>query len=176
MASLTGKTLRVKEVTGDLFDAPDGSVLIQACNCKGSWGAGIAKAFHTKFPKAFEVYRRHCQEGRAKLLGTALLIEPTGASAEARNLFIGNLFTSVSFGRNKNEPAEILASTETAMKDLLKQVAKHAKGGGKISELRMCRINAGLFAVPWEDTRKILETIDVSDCPIDTVTVVSPPP
>lgn len=59
----------ITEVEGDLFDAPDGAVLIRtymrfhldcfvadvsllptkdACNCKGSWGAGIAEAFRDK--------------------------------------------------------------------------------------------------------------------------------
>jgi hypothetical protein len=55
----------VEEATGNLFDAPDNAVLIReqlnliarsrwlnsqtdACNCLGSWGAGIAKAFKTK--------------------------------------------------------------------------------------------------------------------------------
>jgi hypothetical protein len=55
----------VEEATGNLFDAPDNAVLIReqlnlmarsrwlnsqtdACNCLGSWGAGIAKSFQNK--------------------------------------------------------------------------------------------------------------------------------
>ena len=39
------------------------------------------------------------------------------------------------------------------MRDLLRQVAME-KG---IGEIRMCRINSGLFAVPWEDSKKAIE-------------------
>jgi len=51
----------VEEIEGDIFDAPEGAVLIHACNCQGSWGKGIAKAFKEKYPAAFEVYRSHCR-------------------------------------------------------------------------------------------------------------------
>jgi ADP-ribose 1''-phosphate phosphatase len=51
----------VDEIEGDIFDAPEEAVLIHACNCQGSWGKGIAKAFKEKYPAAFEVYRSHCR-------------------------------------------------------------------------------------------------------------------
>ncbi|KAL2006832.1 hypothetical protein VTN00DRAFT_9500 [Thermoascus crustaceus] len=56
-----GSSNMITEIEGDLFDAPDGAVLIHACNCKGSWGAGIARAFRDKYPAACEVYRSHCR-------------------------------------------------------------------------------------------------------------------
>ncbi|KAL1953134.1 hypothetical protein VTO42DRAFT_3569 [Malbranchea cinnamomea] len=52
----------ITETEGDLFDVPDGAVLIHACNCQGSWGKGIAEAFKTTYPAAFRIYRAHCKE------------------------------------------------------------------------------------------------------------------
>ncbi|BCR86796.1 ADP-ribose 1''-phosphate phosphatase [Aspergillus chevalieri] len=31
-----------------------------ACNCQGSWGAGIAEAFRDRYPAAYSIYRSHC--------------------------------------------------------------------------------------------------------------------
>lgn len=44
------------------------------------------------------------------------------------------------------------------MIDLLSQVAETQKSS-EISEVRMCQINSGLFKVPWDKTRAILEDI-----------------
>ncbi|KAE8419234.1 ADP-ribose 1''-phosphate phosphatase [Aspergillus pseudocaelatus] len=52
----------ISEMQGDLFDAPDGAALIHACNCIGSWGGGIAKAFKQKYPAAYNIYHSHCQK------------------------------------------------------------------------------------------------------------------
>ncbi|KAJ9287414.1 hypothetical protein DTO021C3_5105 [Paecilomyces variotii] len=77
------------EIEGDLFDAPDGAVLIHSCNCMGNWGKGIARGFKEKFPGAFEIYRSHCKSLLSKREyatlsdrtvqlpeGTALIIPP----------------------------------------------------------------------------------------------------
>lgn len=34
---------------------------------------------------------------------------------------------------------------------------------GKITEIRMCQINSGLFKVPWKKTKAVLEGIQVSE-------------
>ncbi|GAD91648.1 phosphatase, putative [Paecilomyces variotii No. 5] len=77
------------EIEGDLFDAPDGAVLIHSCNCMGNWGKGIARGFKEKYPAAFEIYRVHCKNHLTKREyatlsdrtvqlpeGTALVIPP----------------------------------------------------------------------------------------------------
>ncbi|PGG99706.1 ADP-ribose 1''-phosphate phosphatase [Blastomyces parvus] len=85
----------ITEIEGDLFDAPEGTALIHACNCQGSWGKGIAKAFKEKYPAAYQIFRAHCQQylshpqtqthprphPRALKLpeGTALIIPPQPA-------------------------------------------------------------------------------------------------
>ena len=107
----------ITEVSGDLFSAPEGSILVQACNTKGSWGAGIALAFRERFPEQFEQYAQHCKEKKDTLVGTCLLLQ-------AENHSIACLFTSRNYGRNKDSPDQILAATKTALQDLVRQNTK----------------------------------------------------
>jgi ADP-ribose 1''-phosphate phosphatase len=104
----------ISYVSGDLFSAPAGSILVHACNTKGSWGAGIALAFKQRFPDAFKVYRAHCQENGDSLAGTCLIID--GGSH-----YIACLFTSRAYGRNKDSPEQILTATDSALRDLMAQ-------------------------------------------------------
>src|SRR5262245_35871573 len=106
-------------VTGDLFAAPQGSILVHACNTVGSWGAGIALAFQSKYPQAFRQYAAHCKEhGSDDLIGSCFLIR-----GETHD--IACLFTSRAYGKRKDTPEEILGATRTAVQDLLKQNKEH---------------------------------------------------
>ena len=195
-------TLEVIEERGDIFEAPSHSVIIHSCNCQGSWGAGIAKAFKQHYGKAFKQYASHCKEhGPDDLIGTAQLIEPVdaldigpgdrdsglddededgneisqGSSGRPKH-FIGCLYTSRHYGKKRDKPAQILDATKPAMQDLIKQVtdwsAKAESEDAKVSEVRMCKINSGLFAVPWIKTREVLESIDVSELDVKVVKVI----
>lgn len=48
---------------GDLF-ADDAEALVNAVNCKGVMGAGIAKAFRNRYPLYFLDYHAKCMEDR----------------------------------------------------------------------------------------------------------------
>lgn len=161
-------TLVVQEITGDMFeDMPQDCLLIHACNCVGSWGAGIAADFKKRYPKAFQTYHDHCKKACANdLIGTALLIPPDEEDAEAMDHWIGCLFTSRKFGKDKDVPQQILEHTESALLDLMSQVSE-IQEEAVIQEIRMCRINAGLFKVPWEETKMIVEatTVESEDVP-----------
>ncbi|KAI7497671.1 hypothetical protein KC367_g5693 [Hortaea werneckii] len=228
--------LSVVESKGDIFAAPLNSLLIHACNCEGSWGAGIAKAFKTSYPSAYEVYHAHCiSHDPEDLIGTALLIpifhggadnDSTLTAAKSTRKtksrtagnqhlksseqqqqhkhqhFIGCLFTSRSKGAKKRDsPSQILEATGSAMRDLLEQVAKQqsnfegtggedrssstsvnedaeddegikkeqiARNSQAVEEIRMCKINSGLFNVPWEKTKAVIEGIDVPEVKTDS--------
>ncbi|KAF2230093.1 hypothetical protein EV356DRAFT_509385 [Viridothelium virens] len=150
--------LQIEEQVGDIFDAPENSVLIHACNCEGSWGAGIAAAFRKQYPKAFQKYKAHCKESSAtQLRGTAYLIEPCEENDPPKH-FIGCLFTSGGRGKTKDKPNAILERTAPAMRDLLRQIAD-VKGDRDVAEIRTCQINSGLFKVPWDKTKTALEEI-----------------
>lgn len=134
-------------IRGNLFDAPKGSVIIHACNTKGVWGSGIAKEFAKRFPKARDVYSQHCQQHGPSLIGTALLI-PAG------DYVIGCLFTSKNYGQFVDPPQRILKATESAIADLISQNSENRS-------LHTCKINAGLFKVPWNDTKALLKATNV---------------
>lgn len=134
---------KITIVKGNLFDAPKGSILIHACNCKGVWGSGIAKEFAKRFPKAKNIYSYHCQTNGTQNLGKCLLI-PCG------DYTIGCLFTSKNYGQFVDKPDSILAATRIAIAHLILQNTTK-------KPMHMCKINSGLFNVPWEDTKAIME-------------------
>ncbi|EMC91723.1 hypothetical protein BAUCODRAFT_43663, partial [Baudoinia panamericana UAMH 10762] len=177
--------LKLIEESGDIFDAPPNALLIHACNCQGSWGAGIAKAFKDSYGDAYHDYVDHCNENKAEsLIGTALLIPPAATalkpsnnkSSPERKHFVGCLFTSRFYGKRKDSPTKILDVSGPAMEDLLSQVdawnAK-AKPDSRIGEVRMCKINSGLFAVPWPKTKAVLKSINVSKRDVTEIKVIS---
>ncbi|RMY70500.1 hypothetical protein D0862_14743 [Hortaea werneckii] len=219
---------KIVESKGDIFSAPPNTLLIHACNCEGSWGAGIAKAFKTQYPSAYQTYHAHCTSHTPEeLIGTALLIptfrggddeddgstrtrtkssrktkattvgnEQPNSSERQHKHFIGCLFTSRSKGAKKRDsPSQILDATGSAMRDLVEQVARHiqnnqstvgedslsapsnnddedgeetkkeqkAQNSPAVEDIRMCEINSGLFNVPWEKTKAVIEGIEAPE-------------
>jgi len=163
--STSSKSLRIVEKTGIIFDAPDNNLIIHACNCVGSWGAGIAAAFKQRYPKAFDIYKEHCANHTPdSLIGTALLIPPLEDTGPRH--FVGCLFTSKKFGRGRDSPAQILSNTGPAFLDLVTAMVKYREVEGNsihVEEIRMCQINSGLFSVPWEKSRAVIENLDIGN-------------
>ncbi|KAK6438928.1 ADP-ribose 1''-phosphate phosphatase [Oleoguttula sp. CCFEE 5521] len=157
--------LTMKEEIGDLFDSPPNSILLHACNCRGSWGAGVAAVFKKKYPAAYKVHVAHCKATKAEdLLGTAQLIPPQASDAKSgESHWIACLFTSVDVGKKKGSRESILEATGEAMQGLLKQIDE-VEESVTISSIRMPKINQGLFDVPWERTQAVLESIKVPGC------------
>lgn len=152
MSSTSRGNLCLIEETGDIFSAPPNSVLIHACNCQGSWGAGIAEEFKKRYPGAYKEYAAHCKKNMAEDLigtlrcfqvdrvavqadrnlvqvGTCFLIPPLEPEDEWRpKHYIGCLFTSRRYGRSKDNADAILEATTAAMQALLNHLKKwHAK-------------------------------------------------
>lgn len=136
----------------DLFSAPSGSIILHATNCKGVWGNGIAKTFAIKFPNAFKAYVSTCRTNGPKLAGSVLLI-PTAKYT------IGCLFTSKKYGMFKDKKEEILDQTGRALCDLINR-NKHRILENKPLEFHLPKINSGLFAVPWNETEKLIKDVD----------------
>ncbi|CCE87002.1 Piso0_005528 [Millerozyma farinosa CBS 7064] len=162
----------IQYIKGDLFShkaaAKSSSILAHACNCRGSWGAGVAKVFLNKYPSTFEVYAKYCENHRAdpsKLLGTTLLIpsKPSDPGNTTDGVsYVACLFTSDYFGAKKLGPKDIVAYTDKAMEDLKNQIDsmkdKVSFETGKDGNPVICmpKINAGLFGVPWPQTEEAL--------------------
>ncbi|KAK5165598.1 ADP-ribose 1''-phosphate phosphatase [Saxophila tyrrhenica] len=190
--------LQVTESIGDIFSAPNNSLLIHGCNCQASWSAGIAKAFKDHYPKAFQKKWTPDQ-----LFGTAQLITPPNSAFPNSNAtpsaptndedegfadddadeagdpethFVGCLYTSRRYGKGKDTPKRILEATKPAMEDLLRKVKEwndSVDENRKMKEVRMCKINSGLFNVPWEKTKEVLESIEVEEGGVAEVKVIS---
>lgn len=61
------RSLQLTYHKGDIFaNAPPGTVLVHACNTQGHWGAGIAKAFKDRYPKAFTDHHKFCAKEHSK--------------------------------------------------------------------------------------------------------------
>lgn len=164
----------IKYIKGSLFshsliDPQRITILAHACNCRGSWGAGVARQFKSEYPIAFKNYNNHCTEfadNPSKLLGTTYLAPTTTSGLD--KVYVACLFTSDLTGRKKLPPQEIVKYTESAMLDLFKQLKALERNEDKHFEIsqegkyvvNMPKINAGLFAVPWEDTSEILDRTD----------------
>jgi ADP-ribose 1''-phosphate phosphatase len=144
------------ERKGDLFDAPANTLLIHACNCVGSWNAGIALAFRKKYPVQYAIYQAHCKSRTPNsLLSTCLIIPPQPNSGGPQH-WIGCLFTSRKYGRGKDSKDDILDSTDSALQGMLEQLEDLKK---KPKYVRMCKINSGSFKVPWSETKKLIEAL-----------------
>jgi ADP-ribose 1''-phosphate phosphatase len=139
---------KVTVIKKSLFDAPPGSLIVHACNTRGMWGSGIAREFALRFPWAHRVYSRHCHQAKEadgtapSLLGTSLII------TEGEHM-VGCLFTSASYGSDVDAPEKILDATRRAIADLIR--LNDAK-----CPIALCKINSGLFKVPWDKTMEIL--------------------
>ena len=153
-------SLQLSYHKGDMFaDAPQGCVLVHACNTQGHWGAGIAKAFKQKYPQAYIDHHNFCVKDHGKSnpvpTGTAQLLAPRDGDKQH---WIGCVFTSAKYGKVKDKPDEIIVNTARAMQMLLQLVGMVTEN---ITTIRMCKINSGKFAVPWERTEEVLKGLEM---------------
>lgn len=132
---------------GNLFDAPKGSILAHACNCKGVWGSGIAKQFRNRFPVSYIKYKEYCEQHVAEgILGTSVIFYEDG-------YYIACMFTSDGYGSEVDTEELIIKHTDEAVFDVLSFRDIFEPGS---LQLHMPKINSGKFGVPWEKTEPII--------------------
>ncbi|KAJ5826610.1 hypothetical protein N7447_003373 [Penicillium robsamsonii] len=180
----------VQENPGDLFNAPNGAALIHACNCQGVWGAGIARSFRKRYPAAYEIYRNHCliyldhpvthvitdlhgEDPQPSLvvhrpLGTALMIPPQQSDflLHHRRHWIICLFTSEHYGSCVDSEDTIVNHTFAALQHLSGQLWGRPQQDSESRNERPQRLYSnrfctGLFKVPWDRIRKLIDTVDL---------------
>lgn len=134
---------RLKHVKMNLFDAPEGSLLVHAVNGKGVWGKGIAKEFKERFPKAYELYQLHCENYEEPLEYPAVV------SPYENGYKIGSLLTSLNYGKQVSPKWEILKNTNKALEDLFTMFELP-------KEIYSNKFNSEAFGVPWEESLEIL--------------------
>lgn len=136
-----------------VFNAPKDTILAQACNSHGIWGAGIAVAFKSKFPLAYASYNSYCMD--------MLLQKPNKGAAgkclvtfEESGHYVACLMTSFGYGQMKDHRDKIIAQTYLALDDFFNEYNRLGLNGTAIYSNKF---NSGLFNVPWEETEKAIK-------------------
>ena len=162
---------KLNYIKGDLFSHKSlaSSILAHACNCRGSWGAGVDENIKKQFPSTYKLYVEHCKKHASNpsgLLGSTYLIKSEssdpGNSGRENVAYVACMFTSDAFGRRKNSADDIVENTDKSMLHLESQLAELAKTEpieqqDGVNVVNMPKINAGLFNVPWEETEAVLK-------------------
>ena len=74
------------------------------------------------------------------------------------------------YGKSKSDVATILMNTAQGIRQLKSALEYYEVEGLPVGDVYAVRINSGLFKVPWEETKKVLEQGELN------ITVMSPPP
>lgn len=144
----------IEYLNQDLFDAPEGSILVHACNAQGVWGSGIAAEFKKQTPESFQEYNSYCKHN-ILITGTSLLIENYQTADKFQ---IGCLITSEDFGSQKDHREIIKINTALALRDLCQKILVYGDYSDEII-VYSNKFNSGLFDVPWKQTELILEVV-----------------
>lgn len=125
---------------GNLFtNAPQNAVLTHACNAMGVWGGGIAVTFREAFPDHYKVYQAMCARN-GPIAGYGYIIASK----------VGILVTSAGYGEKRDTPEKIVQNTIEAIPDMLKALPDGM-------EIHSPKINAGLFAVSFDQTAAAID-------------------
>lgn len=142
-----------------LFDAPDESVIVHACNSQGVWGSGIAKTFKEKYPHSYLDYNNFCMVANQER-GTACGRASLSSFHTSEPHWVGWIVTSHNYGPLKDKPELIKIYTTLALKELCQKIyTAHSREEYPTINVYSNKFNSGLFAVPWEDSELILQTV-----------------
>lgn len=147
-----------------LFDAPKGSILMHGCNAQGVWGRGIAAEFKKRFPVSYGQYTARCNMYKDNYPGYGA-VGKSMILPEEHGHQVACLVTSFDYGDIDPERI-ILLQTVLAMEHFCDSWEVHAGG----TPIYCNKFNSGLFAVPWEETERILNyfaekySLDITVC------------
>ena len=160
---------------------------LDAVNCQGVWGMGIAYQIKKQLPQAFKVYNERCAALGIDLAGQCLLIPPQPTDYEVSDhgkvvysprRWVACLFTSAGYGRKnrarnnpgRDEPDQILEYTKTALRDFRMQLEAFGPTNfnpdeswktddEKPGRILAVKFNSGAFGVPWELTEALIHEV-----------------
>ena len=130
--------------TGDLF-AEDADALVNAVNCIGVMGGGIAAQFKKRFPENCTAYEKACESGELRL-GRVFVYE-TGAQAGPK--FIVNFPTL-----HKPGDASRLEDVEAGLADLERAIRERG-----ILSIAIPALGCGVGGLNWEDVQAQIEAV-----------------
>jgi O-acetyl-ADP-ribose deacetylase (regulator of RNase III) len=124
----------IKFVTGDLFDS-GAEAIVNAVNCVGVMGRGIALQFKKRYPDNFRAYELACKSGEV-VPGKMFVFE---GSQSANPKYIINFPT-----KRHWRDASRIEDIETGLVDLANVVARR-----RISSVALPALGAGLGGLDW---------------------------
>jgi O-acetyl-ADP-ribose deacetylase (regulator of RNase III) len=134
----------IKETTANLFEAK-AEALINAVNCVGVMGKGIALQFKQKFPADyFNAYKLACQTGELAI-GSVQVYELKNAQTNPR--YIINFPTK----RHWREQSRI-EYIEGGLQSLIEAVERY-----KIKSIAMPALGCGLGGLDYEEVKPLIE-------------------
>jgi ADP-ribose 1''-phosphate phosphatase len=149
----------VTHKTMSLFNAPNESVIVHACNSQGVWGSGIAKPFKERYPHSYVDYNRFCLCANQER-GTACGLGSLSTFHESEQHWVGWIVTSHNYGNLKDSPEQIKINRTLALRDLCRKIyLGHPSDEYPTIEVYSNKFNSGLFNVPWQDSELILQTV-----------------
>lgn len=137
-------------VKGDLLEGQT-NIIMHQVNCKGVWGAGLAKQIRDKHPNAFVDYKRLCDEKGSKLLGYSRIW-----ISEDKTIF--SIFGQDGYGRDRQyTDYDALAS---GIKEAIRKYRKNKEVLVQFPIGIPCGIGCGLAGGDWLIVKKLLGNIE----------------
>ena len=132
----------IESIEGNLLKA-DAEAFVNAVNCIGIMGKGIALQFKKAFPENFKKYKTVCewkglQLGKLFIFETSLLYNPK---------YIVN-FPTKNHWKEKSQMEYIESGLKTLIKEILKR---------KISSIAIPPLGSGLGGLKWNNVRLKIE-------------------
>ena len=138
----------MREVVGDLFDAPELCVG-HGVNTKAAMSSGIAKVFAEKYPRMEEEYNKLCEDIWDRRFIPMIFPWWLGV-IDGEDHFVLNMFTQIEPGANARL-GMILNSGVAALK---------FAGMFVLGDVAIPRIGSGVGGLQWEDVRSTLELVE----------------
>jgi O-acetyl-ADP-ribose deacetylase (regulator of RNase III) len=137
-------------VKGNLLEGQT-HIIMHQVNCKGIWGAGLAKQIRDKYPDAFVDYKRLCDEKGSKLLGHSRI-----CVAKDRTIF--SIFGQDGYGRDRQ-----YTDYDALISGVKEAIRKYRSTEQSYQQLPIgipCGIGCGLAGGDWLIVKKLLENIE----------------
>jgi O-acetyl-ADP-ribose deacetylase (regulator of RNase III) len=148
----------IEFVQGNRFDA-DVEAIVNAVNCVGVMGKGIALEFKNRFPDNFVAYKAACDTGQLQLV--RVFTYDNGPSATPR--YIVNFPT-----KNHRRDASHLQDIRSGLESLASEIDRR-----KIGSIAIPALGCGLGGLDWNMVRMELEA-GLSGCKASKIMVFEP--
>src|SRR5262245_51894196 len=150
----SGRSRMMIEVTrGDMLEA-DAEALVNAVNCVGVMGKGLAAQFKRAYPKVFKAYQLACKRGEVQP-GRMLVVE----TGQATPRWVIN-FPTKRHWRGKSRLEDIEAGLEALVADVRRLAIK---------SIAVPPLGCGLGGLSWAQVRPLIEHAFAAPLEVDVL-------